>query len=127
MIVEWRRVPGLYGDYEVTNIGGRVRRATAGRGTFVGRELRRYIWRDCNGYRQVLVCLAVPRSSGKRGGVRVRVSRLVLAAYARPPHRGELACHKDDNSLVNDAANLEWGRHSKNLCQAWANGRRKVG
>jgi hypothetical protein len=44
----------------------------------------------------------------------IRVHRIVLTAFDRPPNRGEQGCHRDDDKGNNHIANLRWGSASDN-------------
>lgn len=123
MVEQWRVIPG-FESYAASTLG-RVCRIAPGRGTFVGREKRMYVWADRRtGYARVTVCLP-GRSSGSRGSRRVPVAHLVLLAH-RGRRRGRwMALHLDDDSTNCCLANLAWGSASTNLRQAYANNKRK--
>lgn len=126
MIVVWKRCPS-YPDYEVSNTA-RVRRATAGRGTYPGREKQLYAYCDGHGYWKILVCLGNRRrrrGGRSRGSRRVRVARLVLEAHVRPARPGELARHLNDDPLNCWLDNLAWGTAKENMADAFRNGRRQ--
>ena len=105
-IEQWRPCPDAPG-YEVSS-SGRVRRSVPGAGTFVGRELVRYVHRESTGYLRVLVRLPQRRRNGRRGSRNVAVARLVLTAFAGPGRR-RLACHRDGRSTDCRLTNLCWG------------------
>ncbi len=124
MVVVWRKHPRWI-DYEVSNTG-RVRRATPGRGTYPGRELTPYVYRNPQGYLRVLVCMG-RRKSGSRGSQRRAVASLVLEAFRGfKPKWHMVARHLNDISTQNWLGNLAWGTHAENAQDAIRNGRRRV-
>jgi hypothetical protein len=52
------------------------------------------------------------------GGKNLRVHRLVLEAWSRPPIGKEVGHHKDHVKLNNHIKNLEWSTQSRNLILA---------
>jgi hypothetical protein len=52
------------------------------------------------------------------GSKQIRVHRLVLEAFDRPPRPGEVGHHKDHDRTNNDISNLEWSTQSRNLILA---------
>lgn len=100
---QWRVVVG-FPAYQVSNCG-RVRRATPGKGTSVGKILK---FRFVKGY--TCVSLSV------RGKVfQMRINRLVCEAWHGPPPTSKhMAAHWDGNSQNNDPKNLRWATPAEN-------------
>lgn len=106
----WRSAPDAPG-YEVSDHGhvrtvDRVVRAGRGHRTVKGQIIKPY--RPEHGYYVVGIW--------QGGKVRqVRVNRLVLTAFDRPPRPGEVSRHKDNDSSNNHIANLHWGTQADNI------------
>lgn len=110
MTEEWRAV--LNGTYEVSS-EGRVRRATPGRRTAVGRLLTPIALRV--GY------LAVrPVVDGRN--VQMYVHRLVASAFLGECPPGGTVNHKDGVKTNNRADNLEYVTHAENMAHAASTG-----
>lgn len=110
---EWRPVNGIADGYpyEVSNFG-RVRNLSSG---YVLSAIRLR-----NGYRNVTL-------SCKEKRIWIRVHRLVLSAFDRPPLGTIGQCqvnHKDGNKANNHIDNLEWVTSSENHRHAYRNGLR---
>ncbi len=68
----------------------------------------------------------VLRKDGKSHSV--KLSRLILTAFVRPPKSTkELARHLDDNKKNNMLSNLAWGSHKDNYDDGVRNGRNGAG
>jgi len=105
---KWRDVPGYEGLYQVSNYG-RVR------------SLDRYVWNRCRarGKRDFLkgsilrpqkhvagyLFVALYKDGKKR---QIRINRLVLTVFDRPPKEGEESNHMNGNKTNNYIDNLEW-------------------
>lgn len=61
------------------------------------------------------------------GRKRIRVHRLVLTVWKRPPKPGEIARHKNDDTANNHIDNLKWGYQQDNSDDRRANGGLRVG
>lgn len=108
---EWQGVVG-YEDYEVSD-DGRVRRATPGRGTHVGREMG--IRLTTTGYPSVMI--------GVPGNYRPRkIHQLVADAFIRPRVEGDVVNHLDGDKTNNHRANLEITTRAGNVAHAVAHG-----
>lgn len=103
----WQLHP-VWLDYEVSNCG-RVRRATARKGTRVGKILKMHL--SDSGYHTVHV-----------GGRHRKVHVLMLETFARPGSDGEEGRHLDDIKTNNVLSNLSWGTHADNYRDRVANG-----
>jgi hypothetical protein len=57
----------------------------------------------------------------------VRIGRLMLLTFNRPPKKGECALHADDISAHNSLKNLYWGDKKQNHKDAVRNGRHGPG
>lgn len=90
----WRKIPG-WPDFEVSD-WGRVRKIVPQHP-------------DSDGYPQVTL-----RSKG-RPAARIRVHRLVLAAFKGECPPGHEGLHGDDVKHNNDLTNLRWGTRRENL------------
>lgn len=111
---EWRAAVGYEGHYEVSNCA-RVRRASSGKGTFVGKVLAQP--RNNMGYPMVrLWCDGVEHQE--------LVHRLVALAFLGPCPDGHIVHHK--NGVRHDPlpANLEYRTQSDNVRDAYTSGRR---
>ena len=53
----------------------------------------------------------------------ISLASILLRAFVRPPRKGELALHWDDDKSNNDLSNLRWGTMSDNVKDAFRNGR----
>jgi hypothetical protein len=106
---EWRFVPSLDGQYEVSNLG-RVRRATPGRKTYPGRVLKPAF--ASPGYFYVRFWISKRR-------VKFYVHSLVAEAFLPPrPTPGHEINHRDAVKTNNASANLEWVTHAGNVAHA---------
>lgn len=100
----WAKIEGAP-DYEVSDLG-RVRRATAGAGTYPGRILALHANRL--GYWRVGLTL-----NGKRRTADVH--RLVANAFlGKPPTEKHIAAHWDGNASNSAVTNLRWATHKEN-------------
>lgn len=105
----WRPIAKLDGLYEVSSYG-RVRRASPGKGTYVGRILRQ--GSSTTGY-----CIVVPSVNGK---MRVmQVHRLVAEAFLPNPLEKAQVNHKDGDKKNNHVENLEWATASENMLHSY--------
>jgi hypothetical protein len=108
----WKPVPGFEGYYEVSDFG-RVRsltRITNYRGrTHKGRMLNPGT--NHAGYPEVTLCKPSTRQHWF-------IHELVLAAFIRPRHNGEITRHKDGNPENNMLDNLSWGTHAENVADS---------
>lgn len=121
----WRPVVDYEGYYEVSSFG-RMRSVTRThtvmsrwghtiQRTRVGRMMP--TWEDPLGYAQARVC--------KNGRSKtMRLSRVILAAFVRPPRLGEEAGHLDDNPRNNKVRNLAWLTRQENEDHKTQRGRR---
>lgn len=98
----------VYIDYEVSD-HGRVRRATPGRNTAVGRLLHPHL--NSDGYR-------VTRLRRKEQRIHV----LVLETFVGQRPDGHWACHADDNKENNLLTNLRWAPYAENYSDWTRNG-----
>lgn len=119
MIEEWRPVLGYEGQYEVSNLGrvrslDRVLSVTGQRDRLnKGRMLRPGI--GSTGY--YLVSLALNGISKTH-----KIHRLVALAFVDGYKPGLIVCHRDNNSLNNEAINLRWGTYESNSLDAVESG-----
>lgn len=95
---EWRDVPGLEEQYEVSN-DGLVR--------YKPRILKP--WQIPSGH------LVISLGTKKR----TYVHRLVAEAFIANPQRKPLVNHKNSNPTDNSVENLEWATASENLAHGW--------
>ena len=95
----WKTIP-FSPDYEVSDIG-RIRRATPGDGTWVGRILKQ--GRSGSGYRHVAI--AVPGRRHRSTRVHSIVAEVFIGPKPSPSH--EIA-HGDGDKTNNRADNLRW-------------------
>ena len=65
------------------------------------------------------------REGSPPSGERELVHRLVLAAFVRPPRRGEQACHRNGNANDNRLSNLYWGTQETNWRDRAQHGNRR--
>lgn len=113
----WKPITFTSGDYEASSLG-RIRRATAGNGTYAGRILspgRSKKRKDA----YFNVTIVVNGKSISRG-----VHTLVCDAFHGPKPDGHIVGHKDDNPANNVPDNLEWITYSQNMKQAFDRGRK---
>lgn len=104
---KWMSIPD-HSEYEVSD-SGRIRRAVAGRKTYIGKVLADH--RVSSGYRKV--------SLTKAGKVLQRyVHRLVMAAFVGPAPDGHEVNHIDGDKANNALANLEYVTRSENMRHA---------
>ncbi len=108
---EWRSIAACPA-YEVSSLG-RVRRATASRGTRKGMLIRAQQMK--NGY--LIVHL-------RHGHVELTktVHRLVAEAFIGPVPAGLDVCHKDGTRTNNEAANLRFDTRTGNMADAVLHG-----
>jgi hypothetical protein len=113
---EWRPVIGVRhiidGAYEVSNIG-RVRRALAGKGTWVGRLLKCHPHHS--GYLIVRLCTG-------NYSITVDVHCLVAAAFIGPRPSEMTVNHKNGVKHENSATNLEYLSNTENIQHGVKNG-----
>jgi hypothetical protein len=95
-------------NYEVSN-GGIIRRATPGRGTWAGRELKRVVMGM--GY-----FVVNPVIDGKN--VLMYVHKIVAVSFLGDPDDGLEVNHIDGNKLNNVLSNLEYVTHQRNMQHA---------
>ena len=100
---KWKRFAA--DNYEVSN-GGIIRRATPGRGTWAGRELKRVLM----GMGYIVVN---PVIDGKN--VLMYVHQIVAVAFRGEPDYGLEVNHIDGNKLNNVLSNLEYVTHKRNM------------
>ena len=96
------------GHYEICWKKNKIRRATVGKNTFVGRLLRTSI--DRWGYIRTHV-----KVDGKHYAL---FHQVVALAYHGPCPRGKEVNHRDGNKQNNDPENLEYRTHRKNIAHA---------
>ena len=106
---EWRDVIAFEGWYQVSNCGN-VRRARAGKRTYVGRLLKPS--RRKSGHLTVYL-----RKEGD--DLQREVHRLVAAAFIGPCPDGKEVNHIDGNPANNHADNLEYVTRSENVLHAY--------
>ena len=99
----WKRFAA--DNYEVSN-GGIIRRATPGRGTWAGRELKPV--KATIGY-----FVVAPTINGKN--VLMFVHKIVMQAFVGFPPDGHEVNHKDGDKTNNALANLEYVTHKRNM------------
>lgn len=100
----WKPILGYEDYYEVSSLG-RVRRVKGGAGATAGRILRP--GKDGGGYRIVILY--------KKGiSKTLKVSRLVLIAFAGLPAPGKECNHKNGIKADDKLENLEWVTSSEN-------------
>lgn len=115
---EWREIPG-FPDYEISN-DGRLRRATAGSNSKVGRMIRPSL--HPSGYPQYGLTLP----DGKRA--HIAAHRLVALAFLPPMSPDKpFILHRNDNKLDARSSELRWGTPQENSNDALRNGRLAVG
>lgn len=120
----WRTIPGLDGNYEVSNLG-RVR------------SRDRYYWRapsrrrpDPKGWYRLYPGKVLATPLGSHGypvftacGRPRLVHRAVLEAFVGPPPTPfHEALHRDDDKENPHLENLRWGTRSENVADAYRNG-----
>lgn len=121
---EWRFVVRSGGNYEVSNLG-RIRRATAEQGTWVGRILRPTLHGRKNpdgtidGYLRVSITV-----DGERKWKLVHV--LVARVFIGPCPRGKEVNHKDGVKTNCKWTNLEYKTSSGNAQHAYDMGLRRA-
>ena len=118
-VEEWRSCEAIFNgnlrkfsDYEVSNYG-RVRRATNGLNTYIGRILKNSV--DHNGYMYCVICDDDHISS------HCVISRLVAHAFIGPCPYGYEVNHKKGVKANNKSWNLEYVTHSENIKHAFEN------
>ena len=109
----WELIPG-FEIYEVSTLG-RVRNRYTGKLCKITpndppRDLRGRVGLYCEGKQRTMT-----------------IARLMLTAFVRPPVRGELARHLDDDQTNETLGNLAWGFHEDNTEDAQRNGKYKSG
>jgi len=109
---KWLPVIGYEGLYEVSNFG-RVRRASGGSNTFIGKIMKLSII-PC-GYQQV----GLHNTNGRRT---VYVQCLVAESFIGPRPPGEEVNHIDGDKTNNNINNLEYVTHSENVLHAFRTG-----
>lgn len=113
---EWRPVIDCP-NYEVSD-DGRVRRATPGKGTYIGRELQQRL--TTTGYPTVMF--------GTTGNARPRkVHQLVADAFIHVRVKGDVVNHLDGDKTNNRVGNLEITTREGNLRHAMENGLIRTG
>ena len=110
----WLPVVGFEGWYEISD-WGRLKRAMSGKGTFVGRILCGGL--DKDGYRYT--SLSIDGIAHK-----VKIHRLVMAAFVGPCPEGKEVNHKDGDKTNNYVENLEYITHRENNIHALNTGLR---
>lgn len=111
----WLRIQD-YPNYEISS-EGRIRRATPGKGTAVGRILKQS---QTGGRDLAYMQVNIRGVHGKRTLlVHILVARAFLGSQA-----GMDVHHVDTDSTHNAATNLEWVTHSYNIFQSWQDTRR---
>src|SRR5262245_16698678 len=101
----WKPIPG-WEHYQVSS-----RLQFRGR---YGRPLRPFL--TSHGY------LNVTLSGGKGRQARHQIGYFYLLAFAGPRPAGMECCHRDDDKLNNDPANLYWANHHQNMRDKVRNG-----
>jgi len=104
---EWRDLPELQGEYQVSNLG-RVKRIK-------GVERLRKITIQKNGYAYVSL-------SFDNTAKTMKVSRLVAMAFIPNPNNYEDVDHINADKTNNTVSNLEWVTHKENVRRAQALG-----
>ncbi len=111
---EWRVCP-LFTDYAISSLG-RVKRLTAGQGTWAERVITPHP--DKDGYHTVHL-----HPYGLK-----KVHRLVCFTFhGEPPSPTTQVNHKDGIKTNNIVENVEWCTHQENMTHAKRNGLRPVG
>ena len=122
MIDEWYKIPD-YPNYRISK-NGQIKRVEILKAhnrfpltkTTILKENILKLYFDSNGYS---TCLT--NTAGK--GVQIIVARLMLTVFVRPPTKGEVARHLDDNKRNQSLDNLAWGTVQENADDAIRNNR----
>lgn len=102
----WKTIPQAR-DYEVSTLG-RVRRATIGKGTFIGRIVTSHPM--TSGHMKLKLVV----SCGKKKSFWVH--RLVAEAFVPREFEEHVeVCHNDGKPANNSATNLRWDTHAGNM------------
>lgn len=109
---EWRDIPGYENIYRASTHGriksyGRYIGCVGGNKRFLkGRIIRP--GKNKYGYLQAVLY----KNTKKKD---IRVNRIILEVFFRPPKEGEECNHKDGNKQNNHIENLEWCTHLQNM------------
>ena len=109
-IEQWKEIPGLNGDYEISNYG-RVKSVSRKHlfGKYSRRSLSETIIKlqmDSKGY----YALFLPRRNYQK-----RIHRLVAELFNPNSYHYDTIHHKDGNKLNNHYLNLEWTTRGQNI------------
>lgn len=114
----WKTIPQAP-DYEVSCLG-RVRRATAGKGTEPGRLITSHVM--TGGHLKIKICVGV----GKKKSFWVH--RLVAESFVEKDSDEKTdACHNDGEPSNNVATNLRWDTHIGNMLDRHKHGTQPFG
>lgn len=108
----WRLSSLLAGKYEVSS-HGRLRRATAARGTAIGKIIKTAVLAD--GYERVVLHLKVGRR--KYACKNYLVHKLVMHAFVGPRPKGMEIDHENRNRSDNFLGNLSYKTRAENAAR----------
>lgn len=109
----WKPVVGFEDHYAVSNFG-RVKRTAKGRGTYIGRIVKKS--KHSAGYEALNLTDGVKKNY-------LLVHRIVCEAFlGRPPSERHEVAHRDGNKKNNRLANLRWATPAENTYDNFLNG-----